>query len=756
MLFALLFRPVPAPAATNSAPLASDLAAQLRLRLQETRTELGAISTAGDGAPPSGATAPEATERRLMLEGLVRNYQEHLDQLSRLEESRHRLQELEQTIKSWQGFSESPPYSVLLVDELRDSVESLQERVSASESTLAILETLTQDSELTLRKSEEQLRLLNEQLESAKDAGQISRLTWQRTLANTRSRHASAMSSLNETRRRTLESDLVEQRQRLAFTRRQLAIASQHTRFSEADLRRVLAGVDAEQRDLEKELEQAEAEVSSRQTALAATREDYRQALQNAPGASASSLPSQPPSSDWQARLELLGVEADTSAQRLAVLRNLLDAIVSERGLWQLRYATMDSKNLDQIREGYQRLEHLNQLIQSVRPYFRQQIDLAVNLINLQHSRMQSYADAAPAQARALLETYQDREALALRALRGLERLERRCLRWKESLDEDRQHLPLLTRTRDLFGGLSSFAAKLWRFELFTAEDSITVDGQTITGRRSVTVGKILMALLILAIGYWLAGLFSRLMERLAVRHLKIEPNQARLIRRWARVALVLGLLVFSLVSVKIPLTVFAFLGGALAIGLGFGTQNLLKNFISGIIILFERPFRVGDVLDVSGSKGKVIGIGIRSSVIKLWDNTETLIPNSTLLENNVTNWTYSDHKVRFSVMVGAAYGSDTRLVSQLLEEAARRHGQVQKEPAPQVYFVDFGDSALNFELRYWVDVMAHNSLQIGSDLRHMIVGSFAEHRIDIAFPQRDLHLHTAQPLRVHLEKPKG
>jgi potassium efflux system protein len=231
------------------------------------------------------------------------------------------------------------------------------------------------------------------------------------------------------------------------------------------------------------------------------------------------------------------------------------------------------------------------------------------------------------------------------------------------------------------------------------------------------------------------------------VKRLKIEPNQANLIRRWLRAFLVLCLLLFSLVSVKIPLTVFAFAGGALAIGLGFGMQTVLKNFVSGLILLFERPFRVGDVLDVGGQRGAVTEVGLRASVLQLWDGTETLIPNSSLLENNVTNWTYSSPKVRFSLTVGVAYGSDTRRVIQLLSEVAERHGVVEKEPKPQVFFMDFGESALNFELRFWVNVIKGNAAQVASDLRLMIAGAFAEHGIEIAFPQRDLRLHADRPI---------
>jgi small-conductance mechanosensitive channel len=172
-----------------------------------------------------------------------------------------------------------------------------------------------------------------------------------------------------------------------------------------------------------------------------------------------------------------------------------------------------------------------------------------------------------------------------------------------------------------------------------------------------------------------------------------------------------------------------------LAIGLGFGMQNLLKNFVSGVIILFERPFRVGDVLDVSGQKGTITGVGLRASVLELWDGTETLIPNSTLLENNLTNWTYSNRKVRFSVTVSVAW-FDPRRATQALSDGP--NGTVSGKTPNRALFTEFGDS-VHFELRFWVDVTCTNPAQVSSDLRMMIAGSFAEQRID-CLPQRDIH----------------
>ena len=745
------------PEVANRVAAAKELRAQLQARLSDARAELGQlrVTLAGDDRLHPGATAAEAEEHTLLTEMLVRVYQEHIDQVAGLEEAWRQQADLDNTIRGWTGFAQPAPYSLLLVDELRDAAQSLEAKISASEATLKLQALVALDMEAGLKESDARLRLLSEQLEAAKDVSPLARLTWQRTLEQLRNRRFVASLALSETRRRRFEAELAQDRQRHAFIGRQLTLARQHLRFSEEDLEQVLARLDAERRAVEEELAEAEVTFEGRQRELAAAREGLRQALQNSAGELAIKTGVNAEASRLQALVELRSAQVETGSQRRAVLRRLVELVISERGLWQIRFSAFHAKRLAELKEGYLKLEKLVRLLHSVEPYFRQQIELAANRVADQRNRMQNppgmQADAASAQE--VLDCYLQQEVLANRALRSFERLQRLALRWQESLDEDRQQLPFAARIKDVVVGFSSAAVKFWNFELFAALDTIAVDGQTVTGRRSVTVGKVCMAILILVVGYWLALLISRLLERASVKYFKLDPNRASLLRRGVRVVLLAWLVVFSLVSVKIPLTIFAFLGGALAIGLGFGTQNLLKNFISGLIILFERPFRIGDVLDVGGSRGVVVSIGIRSSVIRLFDGTETLIPNSALLENNLTNWTYTDRKVRFSISVGVAYGSDTRRVAQVLAEEAERHGLVQKEPAPQVLFKDFGDSAMVFELRYWVDVIKNDSVQIGSDLRHMVAGAFAQNGIALAFPQRDVHLDTARPLRVRLER---
>jgi small-conductance mechanosensitive channel len=293
---------------------------------------------------------------------------------------------------------------------------------------------------------------------------------------------------------------------------------------------------------------------------------------------------------------------------------------------------------------------------------------------------------------------------------------------------------------------------RIWEFELFAVEDTIEVDGQSISGRRSVTIGKILRAVLLLVLGYMAARALAKFAQRFAISRLRMEEPLADILRKWTFAILFTVVLIVSLVWVKIPLTVFAFLGGALAIGIGFGTQNLLKNFISGLLVLIERPLRVGDLIEIDGVVGEVRAIGFRSSTIRDGDGMEMHIPNSNLLERNLNNWTYSNRTRRFALKVGVAYGSPVKRVRDLLSEAAAQHGLVLKDPEPLVLFEDFGDNALIFTLYYWVSFSPGvNPALVGSDLRFMIEKSLADERIPISYPQRDIHVDATRPIEIHV-----
>ncbi|MCJ7615579.1 MAG: mechanosensitive ion channel [Desulfobacterales bacterium] len=189
---------------------------------------------------------------------------------------------------------------------------------------------------------------------------------------------------------------------------------------------------------------------------------------------------------------------------------------------------------------------------------------------------------------------------------------------------------------------------------------------------------------------------------------------------------------------------------GALGIGLGFGLQNIFNNFISGIILLFERPIQVGDAIEVNGTWATVTKINVRSTVVQTYDNASLIIPNSDLISQQVTNWSFKDLRLRRKITVGVAYGSDIELVRKTLLEIADKTPKVLKYPKPDVIFSDFGDSALIFILRVWTDI--DNMFITETDIRFGINRLFNERKIEIAFPQRDLHIRS-YPEGIRLEK---
>lgn len=292
-----------------------------------------------------------------------------------------------------------------------------------------------------------------------------------------------------------------------------------------------------------------------------------------------------------------------------------------------------------------------------------------------------------------------------------------------------------------------------WNYELFSVDDSIIADGKEVKTTRSVTVGKSIGAIGILLFGFLMVSWLIRSAMGIAERRIGLKSSVATLIRRWLMVIATLTLIVLSFNLVQIPLSVFAFLGGALAIGIGFGTQNLLKNLMSGVMLLVERPIRIGDLVEVEGVRGRVTSIGIRFSTIHSADGVDTLIPNSELVEKKLTNWTFVTPDVRREIKVGVAYGSDPVQVKNLLQAAAREHPDVMHSPEPRVVLDDLADSALLFTLRFWIRLdQGLDGREIDSDLRCEILQKLAAAGIEVPFPQRDVNLKAAEPLSVRVE----
>lgn len=280
----------------------------------------------------------------------------------------------------------------------------------------------------------------------------------------------------------------------------------------------------------------------------------------------------------------------------------------------------------------------------------------------------------------------------------------------------------------------------LWDFTLFTFGDGTTL-----------RVSQLVLVLLIVVTGYVLSKLIERVTrQRLAKTDLR--PDAAHILQRIIFYVLIAALAITALSLLHVPLTAFAFVSGAVAIGVGFGAQNIINNFISGWILLFEKPVRINDFIEINEHMGVVERIGNRSTRIRRTDGVHLLIPNSQMLERVVVNWTLIDEQIRTIVRVGVAYGSPIRKVADLVLQAVTEQPEIQTEPAPRVILEDFGDNAIIFDAYFWCEVGGERELrQIRSAIRFRIAELFHEHDIVISFPQRDVHLDTLSPLQIQM-----
>lgn len=276
---------------------------------------------------------------------------------------------------------------------------------------------------------------------------------------------------------------------------------------------------------------------------------------------------------------------------------------------------------------------------------------------------------------------------------------------------------------------IKEWLANFLNTTLFTLNDSV------------ITIQDVFFVPVILLLGlFFLRWLSLRIVRRLEAK--KVNPDAIHLFRRIFFVLTVVILFITTLDLLSIPLTAFAFISGAIAIGVGFGAQNIINNFISGWILMWERPIKIGDFLEVGDAKGTVESINTRSTRIRRVDGVHMLVPNSYLLENAVVNWTLIDRLTRNIVRVGVAYGSPVKKVAELIAQAVNENEDVLQDPKPTVIFEDFGDSALIFDSYFWVNASGDKDLRsIRSAIRFRIDELFHENGIVIAFPQRDVHI---------------
>jgi small-conductance mechanosensitive channel len=735
-----------APAAAQPPETDEQLRARLQAQVDQARSvrERLAADPAALGAPP-GVPAEELTRARSALNQLVLSLENQLRLLGELQSVRAERREVEKSSRDWKGLG-SPPYSLLLVDDLHEGVESIRTTLNALAAQRVIAEREGERARQQAQRNEAELRRAREVAALAGEDERAKR-QWQAQLAAWSAESAAVASTLYQRGVELVDEQVALENERLKFAERKLQVASGDFRFSKDDLATIRS---REEQRMER-IRSARVKAGERAAALdrelaAATAE--LQKLDAAPPADPEVVPVA------RARVRALQAAVEAAKFEIETLDSLATAASMAVDLYSLRLQALEDGDADNRRAAVLRLREAAGRFKPWKDYAHSQLELLRAAQRETTVRIDSQ-DTLPAvrnYENAIAETIRQRMAFAQRLLDAAERGQRTVERWLAEIDTDQQARPLGSRVADAWAVTVDWTRRIWNFELFAVEDTVEVGGQKITTSRGVTIGKSVGALLLFVVGYWLATRAARYFERLLIGRFSMEPAQARTVRRWALALWAFVLLALTLNLARIPLTVFAFLGGALAIGVGFGTQTIIRNFISGLIVPMERQVQVGDIVEVDGVTGTVTEVNLRSSTLMGFDGVEAIIPNASLLENKVTNWTHTDKRVRRVIKVGVAYGSPVRRVAELLLDCMQRHGQVLKDPEPRVLFDDFGDSALVFSMQFWLEMKPGvSSVIIMSDLRFMVYKALDEAGIAIPFPQRDVRLDTARPLQVEL-----
>ena len=269
----------------------------------------------------------------------------------------------------------------------------------------------------------------------------------------------------------------------------------------------------------------------------------------------------------------------------------------------------------------------------------------------------------------------------------------------------------------------------------------------TLAEGRYTTPFKMLIGILVLVVAFICTRYLKNVLQTKVYEKAQLEQSARYAISSGITYFIIGVAAIIGLNIAGIPLRSLTIFAGAFGIGLGFGMQNIINNFVSGIIIFFEKPVKVGDIVTLDKEiAGKIEKISTRSTVVKTFDRKTVVVPNSKFLESNVVNWVHGgDMLLRSKVVVGVAYGTDTELVKNCLLKVMDSHPDIKKDPAPIVRFAEFGDSSLNFELYFWAHIFER--WMAISDLNFAVDRIFRENNIEIPFPQRDLHIRSKKPV---------
>lgn len=711
-----------------TAPAPAPTADEIRQKKEALAAERRAAQAAVESASADGREAPAPLARAAsILQQIDLALDQQFIALGRAAEREELKAEAEGRIAALGAgdVGDERPFSFALLERLRDELE----RKSTQSRTAAETQQTAEASLEAAREADEQrqreLRQAREALEVNRATERVAGLTAALRRAELEGRLAGAQRALCKLELANATSGVEIDTLERSYLEQKLAVVARETRFTRDDLQERIDEIERLEFELNQAIEAARRELEW----IAGRWVEARQALDRAPGDAA-----------LAEALEARRIARIARQEEAALLGEQLDRAPGRKDTWNRRFlVSTGNRSREELPVWAEEAEGaIEQLRRQERLRSQRRDDLRDDLALLdeeiqdageQGADVRRWLDEQRREFKRLMESYD----ADLAGVRGHRRLEEKLLAEIKAVTGSES-------VGDRFSKIGEWLLGLWRFEITQIDD------------RPITVSKIVLGIALLFIGIWISRVISRIVGRRVLERMGVNED-ARLV---ARTLMFWGLAtLFTLLALQllhVPLTVFTLLGGALAIGLGFGAQTLISNFISGWILITERPVRIGDLVEVDDILGNIERVGARCTSIRRTDGIHMLVPNSLMLERTVINWTHADRSVRTRLRVGVVYGSPTHEVEALIRTICTQCERVLSNPAPIIIFEDFGDNALIFDVYFWVHVQAEMDIRRAeSEIRFAIDHAFRAAGIVIAFPQRDVHLDAPKPIEVRM-----
>lgn len=703
-----------------------------KINALQDRIKVSLESETPETAKIFGVTLEQLKERTETLQEIQTYYNRQLISLGKERDLANEMADLEKRTLSGEVYQleQTAPYTINFYDDYSlKHAENIKNKQN-TQMALTIVQKTLDNANTQLKDTAQQLRTIKSESPASKTNGEKLALEWQIKKTERDSELAQTIKDFHDIVLQNSQKRLELAEKRLTVTQKNLFHVRENLSFTKSDLEKQLSGIDERKTELLTELNELIKKVQKQEILSVrvqkkvdnAGSEEEKTSLKTA--AAAIDLWRQV----YQKRLE-----------HSEILQQLLD---NQKQLWKKRYDLIkgDYNKADLNLWKNQALDYSDRIQKNITLEQNQQISMQLQLASVDDKLAQ--ANIEPPLSEVLQDQkngYKKMAANSFTYLTTVSSMHQFTNRFIDEIDLSRSEITFWDHA-------AIFMAKIpaiWHFELFVVDE------------QSVTMGKIILAIVLLVVGIFVTGQITRIFQRRVLTKTKMSASSAAITEKLIYYTLFLFLLLWAMNIVNIPLTAFTFLGGAVAIGVGFGAQKLFNNFISGFILMAEKPIKVGDLIQLDNELGWIDDIGVRSTRVRTYSNINILVPNSYFLENNIINWTHTDNIVRCQVPVGVIYGSDVEKVKEQLLKAAGLHSEILKKPDPYVFFTDFGDNALIFNLFFWLSVSGLVGRQrIESEVRFAIEKLFREAGIIVAFPQRDMHLDTIRPLQVEIINP--